>query len=58
MAIKKKIKRIRQAKQNDCISISDVTEKKLIHIEKKNEINEQQKNEFKEHNIEYKIENE
>lgn len=58
MAIKKKIKRIRQAKQNDCISISDVIEKKLIQIEKKNEINEQQKNEFKEHNIEYKIENE
>lgn len=51
MAIKKKIKRIRQAKQNDCISISDVTEKKLIQIEKKNEINEQQKDEFKEHNI-------
>lgn len=47
VAIKKKIKRIRQAKQNDCISISDVTEKKLIQIEKKNEIN-QQKDEFKE----------
>lgn len=51
MAIKKKIKRIRQTKQNNCISISDVIEKKLIQIEKKNEINEQQKDEFKEHNI-------
>lgn len=46
VAIKKKIKRIRQAKQSDSILMDNFTEEKLIATEEIKEINKEQKDEI------------